>query len=176
MHWRRVSQGVRGDDWDNFTSAIRGLPRGQLWRHNQAGDLPGMGENIDATMLAQLVEANRGRNGFTYTHKYQKQANLDAIKKANANGFTINLSANSVKEVDKLVALKVGPVVTILPSNQKNNMVTEGGNKIVVCPATYRDNVNCASCQLCYKVNRSCVIGFPSHGTAFRKVDKIIGA
>lgn len=173
MHWRRVTNGARGFTWNDFVQAIKSLPRAQLWRHNQAGDLPGKGEDIDAAMLSELVNANHGRKGFTYTHKYKTESNLRAIKHANDNGFTVNLSANNVGEVDALVSLKVGPVVTVVPSTQKTNMVTPGGNKIVICPATYRENVSCASCGLCQKAQRSCVIGFPSHGTAFRKADKV---
>ena len=173
LHWRKVSEGLRGASWNNFVNAIKGLPRGQLWRHNQAGDLPGHGEDIDTGMLSELVQANQGRKGFTYTHKYQNERNLQAIKHANDNGFTVNLSANSVNEVDKLVALNVGPVVTLLPHTQTTNTVTPGGNKVVVCPATYRDNVKCSTCGLCQKANRSCVVGFPAHGTAYKKASQV---
>ena len=55
--------------WAEFTKAIRKLQRGQLWRHNVSGDLPhnGLGD-IDAAKVEQLVDANRGRKGYTYTH------------------------------------------------------------------------------------------------------------
>src|SRR3990167_2989995 len=48
---------------------IERLPHGSLWRHNQAGDLAGKGEKIDSKKLEELVEANRGKRGFCYTHK-----------------------------------------------------------------------------------------------------------
>ena len=48
---------------------IRTIPGGSLWRHNVAGDLPGNGETIDAAALHKIARANRGRRGFTYTHK-----------------------------------------------------------------------------------------------------------
>ncbi len=69
LHWSKVSDGSRGTDWRTFCESIASLPEGQLWRHNQAGDLPGMNLEIDRIMLADLVDANKGRNGFTYTHK-----------------------------------------------------------------------------------------------------------
>ena len=56
-------------DWQSFLSAIYSLPVGQLWRHNQAGDLPGIGNKIDVKQLGQLVKASEGKRGFTYTHK-----------------------------------------------------------------------------------------------------------
>ena len=69
LHWRKVSEQGRGDDWATFVSRITALPSGQLWRHNQAGDLPGENNAINTDMLAQLVDANEGKRGWTYTHK-----------------------------------------------------------------------------------------------------------
>jgi hypothetical protein len=52
----------------DFLQAIRSLPAGQLWRHNQAGDLPHSGGRISRRFIRGIVAANRGRRGFTYTH------------------------------------------------------------------------------------------------------------
>src|SRR5215472_8094922 len=65
----RAGQTVQTLTWNDFVAAIAALPAGQFWRHNQAGDLPGAGDLIDVDALGQLVEANRDRRGFTYTHK-----------------------------------------------------------------------------------------------------------
>ena len=81
---------------DTLCERVAALPAGQLWRHNQAGDLPGENGAIDAPALGRLVAANKGRRGFTYTHKPTTTANLAAIKQANAGGFTINLSGNNL--------------------------------------------------------------------------------
>ncbi len=40
MHWRKVTAGERGTDWATFTDKVRRLPKGGIWRHNVAGDLP----------------------------------------------------------------------------------------------------------------------------------------
>ena len=40
---------------------------------------------------------------------------------------------------------------------------TPDGRRVVVCPATYRDDVNCKSCGLCQKA-RDVIVGFPAHG------------
>src|SRR6266849_367265 len=88
--WRRVKRGDLGVPWNRFLSEIRALPEGQLWRHNQAGDLPGVGEEIDREMLRTLALANIGKRGFTYSHKPLNHHNAAAIREANRAGFTVN--------------------------------------------------------------------------------------
>jgi hypothetical protein len=64
-----VDSADRGTTWDGFCESIARLPVGQLWRHNQVGDLPGENNTVNGSLLGQLAKANTGRNGFTYTHK-----------------------------------------------------------------------------------------------------------
>lgn len=179
LHWRKVSSGERGQEWNTFCEAIADLPSGQLWRHNQAGDLPGDNGKVDSGMLRTLMKANTGKRGFTYTHKpvlgetIEAVKNRIAVREANQNGFTINLSGNNPGHADDLAALGIAPVVTVLPSDQNNNLTTPNGRKIVVCPATQRDDVSCATCQLCSKANRSCIVGFPAHGTYKKQANEI---
>jgi hypothetical protein len=177
-YWNRVTLATTEDTWPAFFAKIRKLRPGQLWRHNQAGDLPGDGDAIDTGLLAQLVDANRGKRGFTYTHKPPVGQNARAIKCANENGFTVNLSANNLGHADTLAALDIGPVVVIIPSSVHGNvkMATPEGRKVVVCPATYRDDVTCQSCGLCQIRDRKVIVGFPAHGTATRKADAIARA
>jgi hypothetical protein len=169
LHWSAVSNGTRGTDWATFTSQIAALPDGQLWRHNQAGDLPGDGTTVDPVRLGQLVAANIGRRGFTYSH-YRDGASLSWIKTANEHGFTVNLSANDLTDADALAETGAGPVVVVLPSTQTENTTTPAGRRVVVCPATQRDDVSCATCQLCQR-QRSTIVGFPAHGTKKRVID-----
>jgi hypothetical protein len=165
IHWRQVSAGSRGTDLQTFVDSIAALPAGQLWRHNQAGDLPGDNNKIDAAALGKLIRANRGRRGFTYTHKpMSTRENRALVRGANKHGFTINLSADTLQDADTLKSYKCGPVVCILPSDAKENTFTPAGNKVVVCPATKRDNVTCATCKLCAWADRDVIIGFPAHG------------
>ena len=70
MHFRAVTAKQRGTPWKQFVRDVEGLPAGEMWRHNQAGDLPGKGEEIDPEEMAALVRANAGKRGYTYTHKY----------------------------------------------------------------------------------------------------------
>jgi hypothetical protein len=158
---------------DELTRFIAGLPAGQLYRHNQAGDLPGEGEKIDGLALRKITKANTGKRGFTYTHKYYKRGNLKLIKAANDQGFTINLSANSPQHADELANTGAGPVVCVLDQSTTKNTTTPAGRKIVVCPATVRDDVTCSTCGLCARSSRSVIIGFPAHGTSKRKASAI---
>jgi hypothetical protein len=164
-----VSNGTRGTDWSTFVGAIAALPDGQLWRHNQAGDLPGDGHTVDPVALGELVCANIGKRGFTYSH-YRDGASLSWIKTANEWGFTVNLSANSLSDADTLADTGAGPVVVVLPSDQTDNTRTPAGRRVVVCPATQRDDVSCATCQLCAR-QRDAIVGFPAHGTRKRTID-----
>jgi len=186
-YWRALSQTKPGQSfphgrgghvqthtWQSFCAAIAQLPAGTLWRHNQAGDLPGHGNLIDAQRLAELVAANAGKRGFTYTHKPATPANLALIRHANRQGFTINLSADDLVEADSLAATGL-PVAVVLPDTVAGNeyVATPAGRRVVVCPATYRDNVTCQSCQLCQRQTRKVIIGFPAHGASHRKVSAI---
>lgn len=163
LHWAAVSNGARGTSWGEFTQAISALPDGQLWRHNQAGDLPSIGGSVDAVKLGQLVAANQGKRGFTYSH-HRDTDSINWIRHANAWGFTVNLSANDLADADALADHQAGPVVVVLPSTQNQNTTTPAGRPVVICPATQRADVSCASCQLCQR-QRTAIVGFPAHGS-----------
>lgn len=204
LFWGKVSRGEAGMAWADFIAGVRDLPVETLWRHNQAGDLPGQGDRIDAAALAELVKANarNRKRGFTYTHKPvmtgpHAEANRAAIGAANQGGFTVNLSGNTLAEVDALNALAIGPVVTVLPieyarTDRKGEwaetveeyrarvaalpaLVTPAGAKVAVCPATYMDT-NCAACGLCARQDRKVAVGFPAHGTSKKKASAVASA
>ena len=169
LHWAAVSAGQRGTDWPTFTATIAQLPDGQLWRHNQAGDLPVAGGTVDPVKLGQLVAANQGKRGFTYSH-HRDAASIAWIRHANNWGFTVNLSANNLADADYLASHDAGPVVVVLPSTQNENLKTPAGRSVVVCPATQRDDVSCATCQLCQR-QRAAIVGFPAHGSRHRVIN-----
>lgn len=162
LHWNAVSSGTRGTDWLTFVAKIAALPNDTFWRHNQAGDLPGDGVTLDPARLGELVRANQGKRGFTYSH-YRDAESLRWIRHANQWGFTVNLSANDLADADYLADQNAGPVVVVLPSDATNT-VTPAGRRVVVCPATQREDVSCATCQLCQR-QRTTIVGFPAHGT-----------
>ena len=174
IHWAAVSTGTRGTDWGQFTQSIAALPDGQLWRHNQAGDLPQQNGTVDPVALGQLVAANTGKRGFSYSH-HRDSESINWIRHANAWGFTVNLSANDLADADALADQNAGPVVVVLPSTQTSNTITPKGRPVVVCPATIRDDVSCATCQLCQR-QRSAIVGFPAHGSRHRTINLRLAA
>lgn len=173
LFWRKVTERKAGLSWEAALGEIRKLPKGTLWRHNQAGDLPGNGDSIDSEAMRQLVTANRGKRGFTYTHKPATGDNAALIAQANESGFAVNLSADNLGEADSLAAMGIGPVVVVLPAEQTRAVKTPQGRHVAICPATISDNVTCAACGLCAEIGRKAIIGFPAHGTSKRKASAI---
>lgn len=175
IHWNKVTSGERGDSWEVFLGKIKKLPRNQLWRMNQSGDLVGTNDVIDLESLSQLVDSNKGKKGYGYSHYPLTIPNIHSLKMANDNGLTISVSTNSISEVDK--AMETGlPVVTVLPSDHDvltRTLVTEEGNKVLVCPSSLGKDITCATCGLCQKRDRSYAIGFIAHGNSKKKVSII---
>jgi hypothetical protein len=180
MHWDKVSGAERGTTFDGLCEKIAAMPEKTLWRHNQVGDLPGDNLHIDGALLGKLSKANQGRRGFTYTHKPvlddqpgPVKSNRDAIAKANRDGFTVNLSGNSMSHADRLAALNIAPVVAILPDESTENRTTPAGRRVVVCPAQVKDGVTCSTCGLCQRASREYIIGFLPHGGGKKHVARI---
>ena len=172
--WRGVA--TTGLAWDDFCSAVASLEPGTLWRHNEAGDLPGVGDDLDVRALDELVEANVGRRGFTFTHKpLVTWRELEAVRRANDRGFAINLSADGLADADRLLELGVGPVAAVVASVSSGDVerVTPKGRPVVVCPAV-TSGLTCATCGLCSK-QRAAVVAFPAHGQAAALVSLRLG-
>jgi hypothetical protein len=156
--------------WGEFCAVVRNLAPKEIWRHNVAGDLPGVGEDIDEEKLEELVEAAKGTRGFTYTHKFRGERSA-LVRRANERkGLVINLSVDGPHEVDAAVELGAGPVVTVLHSDARDRERTRAGRQIVVCPAQTK-HVQCIDCGLCARPGRKVVIGFRAHGCAKGRVN-----
>lgn len=176
IHWNKVSAGERGYNWGEFVTQVRNIQRGQIWRHNVSGDLPHILGDINPNMLQQLVNANRGRKGYTYTHHILNDHNIEAIKDANSKGFTINASCESVDDADRVMSEHHIPAVAVVNSEESRRFfTTSSGRKVITCPATIHDNVTCATCGLCQQSDRQFVIAFPAHGNAKKTVNGIVG-
>lgn len=174
LHWRKVSAGERGTDWQGLCDFVQTLPTRQLWRHNQAGDLPHESGNIDSSKLAHLVVANTGKRGFTYTHHVLNGHNVPILQRCNRQGFTVNISTESLHLADAAISLGL-PAVTVVRNDQPTPTHTPAGHRVVVCPAQERD-VSCSECGLCSQANRKCVVAFKAHGNAKRTVNEIVSA
>lgn len=184
IHWSRLSDGRYDNNdkvtnWDGLCDNVKGLPEGQLWRHNSAGDLPHTAQAIDQDSIVSLTMANMRRRGFTYTHHKvtgrsdAAKHNRAVINMANKNGFTVNLSADNLAVADAYVKLGIAPVVVILPEDSPVLQTTPGGNTVVVCPAITSDKVTCSTCGICAKSDRKSIVGFPVHGTGKKKAGKV---
>jgi len=188
--WWKLGQGylTNGTYFSDFCRQIRELPASvNVWRHNQAGDLPGQHNRLSRNKCLQLAEANRadGRNrgGYTYSHypvfakdgvsERVAQHNREVVSEMNTRGFTVNLSADNPTEADEMAKLGIGPVVTVLPSTAKGKQYTPEGRRIRVCPAVLSKKVSCATCGVC-NVQDRVVIGFPAHGNGKKKVDAML--
>ncbi len=163
---------IRIYGFDELLYFVRALPPGSLWRHNVAGDLISNNKTtIDRAALDALVDANRGRRGFTFTHfdVLTNLVNRQAIADANRNGFTVSLSANTLAQADALADLRIAPVTVILPAGATENVRTPQGRTTVICPINTHPGTTCASCGLCSR-QRSTIVGFPASGGLKHKV------
>lgn len=172
IHWDRVTEGARGLEYPDFLAEIRALPKGQLWRHNQAGDLAGEGGQIDIYKLAELAAANRGRRGFSYTHYPLNTFNTTALALANMEGLTINVSADSLDQADAMYRHGL-PLVAVVPPGWRGTR-SPAGNPVTVCPAQARDDMTCATCQLCANSDRRAIVAFEAHGARKKTVIQIM--
>tara|TARA_R100000008_G_scaffold83022_1_gene67931 strand:- start:245 stop:937 length:693 start_codon:yes stop_codon:yes gene_type:complete len=176
MHWVKVSKHERGTQWAEFCEKVAQLPKHQLWRHNVSGDLPKdetNENNINREQLEQLVKANRGRNGYTYSHYSLNAHNIALMLEANSKGFTINASTESLEAADNAKAQGL-PAVVVVDSEQPTPKRTPAGHKVVQCPATL-DNVTCATCGLCQKnTAKRPIVAFPAHGSQKKAVNEIV--
>jgi hypothetical protein len=174
MHWRKIGPDGRGTQWDFFCRAISKFLPGQLWRHNQAGDLPQTEDGkIDAVKCGQLSKASQHTKGWTYTHyDPTDEDNAVVIDSMNrAGGMTVNLSADSLDEADNYAALDIGPVCVILPKDSPTmGNKTPKGLPIVTCPAQTNENMSCDECRLCQVRDRKSIVGFLAHGTASKRL------
>lgn len=178
-HWEAVTRGDRGHKLAQFLAVIAALPTGQLWRHNQAGDLPHTGGRISRRFLRGLVTANRGRRGFTYTHHdLTKGENLALIRQANRQGFAVNVSTETETAADQAIAAGLPAVMAVRSDEQRITWRTPAGNAVLVCPAQRQDGKTCADCGLCAPGGRGkrVIIAFLAHGASKRKADAAISA
>ncbi len=171
LHWDRIDRGEVGVEWPEFLKKIDDLPAGQLWRHNVAGDLRGKDGIIDRHALRELSEANHGRKGFTYTHYPRTAENVQAIEEANAQGFRVNVSCDTVTQAVAATQVTTAPVVSILPVDAPDAQKVDGVS-VLACPAETKDT-DCWRCGWCQMADRKFIIGFRAHGARKKAVDVI---
>jgi hypothetical protein len=166
-----------GEVLDGITSVHEGLP----WRWGTLGDLPGVGDAIDESKLRAIIARNEHRLGYAYTHKPLTPRNLSLIQLANMQGFTINVSVESLSQVDAMNVLGL-PCTVVVSSHMGSwrKIKTEAGSLILRCPAEY-SKIQCITCggsqgPLCSRRNRKYAIGLTSHGSCRQRLDRMLEA
>ena len=133
------------------------------------------GTRMDTARLTELVAANVGRRGFTFTHRHRSRQAMAQIRWANRAGFTINASADSLEEADRLADYEIGPVAVVVPSTTSDRgLRTPAGRKVVVCPAQTKADLTCATCRLCAIPSKKAIVAFRSHGQSRARVDDLV--
>jgi hypothetical protein len=172
LHWRKVTEGIRGVSFPDFLGKLRSLEAGRLFRHNQAGDLPHTSGRISRTFIRKMVQSVAHLKAFTYTHHSLKLGeNLQLLRYANRNGFTVNISTESESAADDAIASGLPAVMVADSAESRTTWHTKGGNVVLVCPAQRSDTKTCADCKLCHHRGRRVVIAFLAHGTGKRKAN-----
>jgi hypothetical protein len=174
IHWNKVGEGQRGDNWDGFVNRVKRFRKSELWRHNQAGDLP-QDENgkLDADKCESLADAASHTDGWTYTHyNPMDKHNFEVIQNMNSvGGLVVNLSADTMEQADTYSRLGIAPVTVVLPEDAPNmGNKTPEGLPIVVCPAQTQEDMACNICELCQKRDRKSIVGFKAHGSRRKKL------
>lgn len=176
LHWKRVS--ASGMPVNQLAQKLGKLPRGQLWRHNVAGDLPHTNGAINMSEIRPILESVKTRKLKTilYTHHKITQ-NYQALSEIRDSGVNINVSTESPELA--ISALNAGfNSVCIMPDgSEKLTKYKDGYSgqtiaKIVICPAQTSERVTCASCGLCAKdrTKDRVIIGFLPHGARAKSV------
>ena len=183
LHWKKVTEGVRGVALDAFVQALKRLPFGSLIRHNQVGDLPGEDDILNEDECLTLTKAltSHRKVPFTYTHYPRTKENLSVWKRMLSMGFAVNASNETLDEADESFSQGL-PTTVILPSDfTAKKTMTPKGVPVYACPAQLSDRLQCANCggsqgPLCTRINRDFIVGFYVHGTQKKAANAAIKA
>jgi hypothetical protein len=139
-----------GGTIDEFCADVRALRRNPSGRHNLDEDLPCDKVTIDWADLHRLSPANQA-----------------------CKGFIINLSAQTLEQVDEHAALDASPVVAVLPIDQIASQKAPAGRKVIVCPTSISGTTS-DLCGIFQIAERNSMDGFSCHGTAKLNAEALI--
>lgn len=177
IHWRKLDRRETGTailDFGHQLAAAK-LEPGSLLRWNVAGDLPHHNGVINLQTLQQLVGTmvwGAKLRPFTYTHHVQNVDNLNAVDWCNRSGFTINLSCDSEEQASRRHREGFAAVCVVPSDDARRSWVDSEGVRFQTCPAQLKEGVTCATCQLCTKAERACVVAFRAHGASHKRIDQ----
>lgn len=165
LHWGKVA--TNGISEEELLMMVRGLPKGQRWRHNVAGDLPHNNGTVDHDKLQNLAMAAQGKETILYSHHKLTRENAASFRIVrDTYRLIVNASCESIAAAESALDQGVNAVVVIPHNAGTATVKTAKGSSVVVCPATYKNDVTCASCGLCAKdrVANRVIVAFPAHG------------
>lgn len=172
LYWRKLGKSIGMSFMQLFYYLRRHIPRHTVWRHNVSGDLPSRHDNkvIDARFIKILTTLNKQcqGKGFTYTHKPWRE-NLFTLYYANENGFTINVSTDSLDDAVEAYSSSLPTTITVSNDIKSNDFVYKSV-RFVTCPEQTGKMRNCVECKLCYKADRKFIIMFRAHGPKARHI------
>lgn len=166
LHGDKITRQERGVPPEQFIREVAALPPGTLFRHNVSGDLWHREGMLSRNLLRHLTEATQHlKAAWTYTHHRPNSLNQVAIRTANRNGFTVNISAD---DLDSAVNFKRRgyPVVCVVKDMPES--FAHKGVTFIRCPHQVDGGkTQCMGCgdgqPLCSRADRSFIIAFEEH-------------
>jgi hypothetical protein len=180
LHWGRVSEsGISATD---LVSKLSKLPRGQLWRHNVAGDLPHVNGTVDIEQVRPILDVVKSRDLKTIVYSHHKgRNNMEVFQGMKRYGVNVNVSCESLDQAISADKMGLNAVCIVPQDSPKVKKILDGYTgqtvaRVVVCPAQTSEKVTCASCGLCAKdrTNQHVIIGFLPHGSRAKKVNQLV--
>lgn len=92
------------------------------------------------------------------------------MAEANAKGFTVDWSAETLEQADEYADLHDGPVVCVLPAPHRAHTCGAAGDRL---PCRHGDT-DCLNCGICQQRDRQAIVGFTAHGSGAKRVQKVL--
>lgn len=161
-------------DWthEEAVAKLKGRKSDRL-RDRVDGDVVTESGGFDQAYLEILTEAAKEAGyAWIWGYTHNKVVWDDDIPV----GYTMNASCETERDVQD-AGLRGLPAVLSSDEYQHGDMIA--GRRIVQCPATRSDKVDCSNCggqagPICARPDRETVVLFPLHGTAKRKAAESI--
>lgn len=169
LHWDRLD--YSGLSWTEMLGKVEALRSGALFRHNVVGDLALLADGtINAAALAQFATAATSKRPIIYTHAEQTERNLNILARSDV---VVNVSCETYAQAKRAIAHGVNAVLTVKRSEVTTTTRKDKSLRLVPCPAETRDDVTCATCELCSRdrIASGVVVTFHAHGAQTKKIE-----
>ena len=166
LHGDAITREERGVTPDRFIKQVAALRPGTLFRHNVGGDLWHTRGRINRLLLKNLTAAVQHlAAAWTYTHHVPDSFNQYALRRATADGFTVNISTETLDDAVKY--FRRGYPVTCIVQGQPESF-RHRGVSFDRCPHQREGSrIQCSGCgdgrPLCSRPERDYVIAFEQH-------------